>query len=174
MSFSLLLHLHSSFVKWTLKGSRSTLSGMQLPRNAIFYFIDFSTKRCFCFITPWCRQADFFLPPFSIFFFFSWCVFVDSGFQFRQVHVCKYVTFLSSTYLYGLVIRHQLFIPNPSGSLFKVCHLSFCPFLSSIRCQSVSCLLLHPTAGFIPPHPPSLVPSLLLGVFFGDSQLISL
>lgn len=106
----LLLHLHSKILKCTLKSSTSTLYGMQLPHNAILYFTDFCTKRYFCFITQ-CREADLF-PPLFLNHFFQLLpnVFVDSrlSVQTACVRVCYF--FFFSTYLFGLVIWHQLFI----------------------------------------------------------------
>lgn len=57
---------------------------------------------------------------------------------------------------------------KPSGSFFKVCRLSFCPFLSSPRCHTPPLSGRHLSlgttiSGFYSSHSP---PSLLLGVFF--------
>lgn len=135
----LLLHLHSKILKCTLKSSTSTLYGMQLPHNAILYFTDFCTKRYFCFITPQCREADLF-PPLFLNHFFQLLpnVFVDSrlSVQTACVRVCY---FFSSPHICLDQLSGISYLYNPSGFLFKVFHLFFCPFLSSIRCQS--CLL---------------------------------
>lgn len=153
----LLLHLHSKILKCTLKSSTSTLYGMQLPHNAILYFTDFCTKRYFCFITPQCREADLF-PPLFLNHFFQLLpnVFVDSRLSvqtacvrvcfFFLLHIFVWISYLAS----AIYTTLQAFC-----SKFSTCFsVLFFPLLDvKVACYlHVSCLLIHPTAGFIPPQ----------------------
>lgn len=153
----LLLHLHSKILKCTLKSSTSTLYGMQLPHNAILYFTDFCTKRYFCFITPQCREADLF-PPLFLNHFFQLLpnVFVDSRLQFRR-HVCVYVIFfLLHIFVWISYLASAIYTTLQAFcSKFSTCFsVLFFPLLDvKVACYlHVSCLLIHPTAGFIPPQ----------------------
>lgn len=91
------------------------------------------------------------------------------GFQFRR-HVCVYVVFFLLHIFVWISYLASAIYTTPSGSLFKVFHLFFCPFLSSIRCQSCllpGCQLSLDTSNSRFYTPPQLNTKWTFGSFFG-------
>lgn len=89
------------------------------------------------------------------------------GFQFRR-HVCVYFFFLLHIFVWISYLASAIYTTLQAlCSKFSTCFsVLFFPLLDvKVACYlGVSCLLIHPTAGFIPPH---LDTKSTFGSFFG-------